>query len=67
MNISRQIRRELFRLRKQNKIRREFLEAKKYAKAISPVPGGVGPMTVTCLLKNTLKAAYNTCGYIPKI
>jgi len=45
----------------------EFLEAKKYAKAISPVPGGVGPMTVTCLLKNTLKAAYNTCGYIPKL
>lgn len=45
----------------------EFMEAIKYAKAISPVPGGVGPMTVTCLLKNTLKAAYNTCGYIPKI
>ena len=45
----------------------EFLEAKKMAKAISPVPGGVGPMTVTCLLKNTLKSAYNTCGYIPKL
>lgn len=35
----------------------EFKEAIKHAKAITPVPGGVGPMTVTCLLKNTLKAA----------
>lgn len=35
----------------------EFSEAIKSARAITPVPGGVGPMTVTCLLKNTLKAA----------
>ncbi len=35
----------------------EFKKAVHYAKAISPVPGGVGPMTVTCLLKNTLKSA----------
>ena len=35
----------------------EFEQAMLYAQAISPVPGGVGPMTVTCLLKNTLKAA----------
>lgn len=35
----------------------ELNQAIKHAKAISPVPGGVGPMTVTCLLKNTLKAA----------
>ncbi|MGD8326755.1 MAG: bifunctional methylenetetrahydrofolate dehydrogenase/methenyltetrahydrofolate cyclohydrolase, partial [Sphingomonadales bacterium] len=25
--------------------------------AITPVPGGVGPMTIACLLKNTLSAA----------
>ena len=25
------------------------------AKAITPVPGGVGPMTIACLLKNTLE------------
>ncbi len=35
----------------------EFSRAINRAKAITPVPGGVGPMTVTCLLKNTLKAA----------
>jgi methylenetetrahydrofolate dehydrogenase (NADP+) / methenyltetrahydrofolate cyclohydrolase len=35
----------------------EFDEAIKKAKAISPVPYGVGPMTITCLLKNTLKSA----------
>jgi methylenetetrahydrofolate dehydrogenase (NADP+)/methenyltetrahydrofolate cyclohydrolase len=45
----------------------EFDEAVKYAKAISPVPGGVGPMTVACLLKNTLKSAYNNCGYTHKL
>lgn len=33
-----------------------FPEAEKKAKAITPVPGGVGPMTIACLLKNTLKA-----------
>jgi methylenetetrahydrofolate dehydrogenase (NADP+)/methenyltetrahydrofolate cyclohydrolase len=38
----------------------EFESAAKIAKAISPVPGGVGPMTVTCLLKNTLKSAKAT-------
>ena len=27
------------------------------ASAITPVPGGVGPMTVACLLRNTVKAA----------
>jgi len=27
------------------------------AEAISPVPGGVGPMTITMLLRNTLEAA----------
>jgi methylenetetrahydrofolate dehydrogenase (NADP+) / methenyltetrahydrofolate cyclohydrolase len=37
----------------------EFEQAINKVKAISPVPGGVGPMTVTCLLKNTLKGAVN--------
>ena len=34
-----------------------FGEASKVAGAITPVPGGVGPMTVACLLENTLEAA----------
>ncbi len=34
----------------------EFDEAKKRAKWITPVPGGVGPMTIAVLLKNTLFA-----------
>ena len=32
----------------------DFNEASKVAKAITPVPGGVGPMTIACLLKNTI-------------
>ena len=31
-----------------------FDELKDHVKAITPVPGGVGPMTIACLLKNTL-------------
>jgi methylenetetrahydrofolate dehydrogenase (NADP+)/methenyltetrahydrofolate cyclohydrolase len=34
-----------------------FAEAADVAGAITPVPGGVGPMTVACLLANTLRAA----------
>lgn len=34
-----------------------FESVAKKAKAITPVPGGVGPMTIAMLLKNTLKAA----------
>jgi methylenetetrahydrofolate dehydrogenase (NADP+)/methenyltetrahydrofolate cyclohydrolase len=34
-----------------------FAEAAEVAGAITPVPGGVGPMTVACLLRNTLAAA----------
>jgi methylenetetrahydrofolate dehydrogenase (NADP+)/methenyltetrahydrofolate cyclohydrolase len=34
-----------------------FGEAKAVAGAITPVPGGVGPMTIACLLRNTLLAA----------
>ena len=32
----------------------DFDEVSKVAKAITPVPGGVGPMTIACLLKNTI-------------
>ena len=32
-----------------------FDELKSKTKAITPVPGGVGPMTIACLLKNTLE------------
>jgi len=32
----------------------QFDEVKNKVKAITPVPGGVGPMTIACLLKNTL-------------
>jgi methylenetetrahydrofolate dehydrogenase (NADP+)/methenyltetrahydrofolate cyclohydrolase len=35
----------------------EFAAASHFASAITPVPGGVGPMTIACLLKNTLQAA----------
>ncbi|HET7678735.1 MAG TPA: bifunctional methylenetetrahydrofolate dehydrogenase/methenyltetrahydrofolate cyclohydrolase FolD [Xanthobacteraceae bacterium] len=34
-----------------------FAEAARIAGAITPVPGGVGPMTIACLLANTLQAA----------
>ena len=37
-----------------------FAEAVAVASAITPVPGGVGPMTVACLLANTLSAARRT-------
>ena len=37
-----------------------FEEAKEIASAITPVPGGVGPMTIAMLLKNTLHAAQLT-------
>ena len=35
----------------------DFAEAVKVAGSITPVPGGVGPMTIACLLRNTLSAA----------
>lgn len=34
----------------------DFENLKDKVKAITPVPGGVGPMTISCLLQNTLKA-----------
>jgi methylenetetrahydrofolate dehydrogenase (NADP+)/methenyltetrahydrofolate cyclohydrolase len=33
-----------------------FEEASQRASAITPVPGGVGPMTITMLMKNTVRA-----------
>jgi methylenetetrahydrofolate dehydrogenase (NADP+)/methenyltetrahydrofolate cyclohydrolase len=43
--------------RRQALRRRRFRTAKEVAGAITPVPGGVGPMTITMLLANTLEAA----------
>jgi methylenetetrahydrofolate dehydrogenase (NADP+)/methenyltetrahydrofolate cyclohydrolase len=39
-----------------------FEEAERVASAITPVPGGVGPMTIACLLRNTLIAAARQTG-----
>jgi methylenetetrahydrofolate dehydrogenase (NADP+) / methenyltetrahydrofolate cyclohydrolase len=39
-----------------------FEEAREVAGAITPVPGGVGPMTIACLLANTVKAACALAG-----
>ena len=38
----------------------DFKEAEKNASAITPVPGGVGPMTIACLLRNTTIAFKNS-------
>jgi len=40
-----------------------FAEASEVAGAITPVPGGVGPMTIMCLMANTLKAACRQRGF----
>jgi methylenetetrahydrofolate dehydrogenase (NADP+) / methenyltetrahydrofolate cyclohydrolase len=42
-----------------------FEEAKAVAAAITSVPGGVGPMTIACLLANTVKAACRANGLAP--
>ncbi|MBI5656860.1 MAG: bifunctional methylenetetrahydrofolate dehydrogenase/methenyltetrahydrofolate cyclohydrolase FolD [Geobacter sp.] len=39
----------------------EFAAASERASAITPVPGGVGPMTITMLLYNTVESAKHTC------
>jgi methylenetetrahydrofolate dehydrogenase (NADP+)/methenyltetrahydrofolate cyclohydrolase len=39
-----------------------FDEALEIAGAITPVPGGVGPMTIACLLRNTVVAAHRRAG-----
>lgn len=43
----------------------DFAAAAKVAGAITPVPGGVGPMTIACLLRNTLVAACRIHGVEP--
>ncbi|QTN18753.1 bifunctional methylenetetrahydrofolate dehydrogenase/methenyltetrahydrofolate cyclohydrolase [Brevundimonas sp. AJA228-03] len=42
-----------------------FAEAVEVAGAITPVPGGVGPMTIACLLANTYVAACRANGIVP--
>ena len=42
----------------------DFESARKVASAITPVPGGVGPMTITMLLGNTLRAAEHAAGLV---
>jgi methylenetetrahydrofolate dehydrogenase (NADP+)/methenyltetrahydrofolate cyclohydrolase len=42
-----------------------FTEAAEIAGAITPVPGGVGPMTIACLLANTVRAACAIRGLPP--
>jgi len=45
----------------------DFAEAVKVAGAITPVPGGVGPMTIACLLSNALAAACRQNGVEPPV
>lgn len=40
----------------------KFSEAKEKASLITPVPGGVGPMTIAMLLSNTLLGFKRTAG-----
>lgn len=44
----------------------DFTEAAQVAGRITPVPGGVGPMTIACLLANTYTAACRTAGVKPE-
>jgi methylenetetrahydrofolate dehydrogenase (NADP+)/methenyltetrahydrofolate cyclohydrolase len=45
-----------------------FDEARAVAGAITPVPGGIGPMTIACLLHNTLTAACRRRGVaVPEV
>ena len=43
----------------------DFASAAEVAGAITPVPGGVGPMTIAVLLRNTLVAAHIRAGLVP--
>ncbi len=40
----------------------DFKSASEKASKITPVPGGVGPMTIACLLRNTVTSAYRHAG-----
>jgi len=42
----------------------DFASAREVAGAITPVPGGVGPMTIACLIRNTLVSAARREGYL---
>jgi len=45
-----------------------FVEAVQVAGAITPVPGGIGPMTIACLLRNTVQATCAQAGVpVPEI
>jgi methylenetetrahydrofolate dehydrogenase (NADP+)/methenyltetrahydrofolate cyclohydrolase len=44
-----------------------FAETAAVAGAITPVPGGVGPMTIACLLANTYLAACRAAGVEPDV
>ncbi|MGX1588140.1 bifunctional methylenetetrahydrofolate dehydrogenase/methenyltetrahydrofolate cyclohydrolase FolD [Brevundimonas diminuta] len=44
----------------------DFNEAVEVADRITPVPGGVGPMTIACLLANTYTAACRAAGVVPE-
>jgi methylenetetrahydrofolate dehydrogenase (NADP+)/methenyltetrahydrofolate cyclohydrolase len=41
----------------------DFASASAVAGAITPVPGGVGPMTIACLIRNTLVSAARREGF----
>jgi methylenetetrahydrofolate dehydrogenase (NADP+)/methenyltetrahydrofolate cyclohydrolase len=43
----------------------DYADAAAVAGAITPVPGGVGPMTIAVLLRNTLVAASRRAGLAP--
>ena len=43
----------------------DYEAAKEVAGAITPVPGGVGAMTIVCLMHNTLIAACAQNGHLP--
>jgi methylenetetrahydrofolate dehydrogenase (NADP+)/methenyltetrahydrofolate cyclohydrolase len=43
----------------------DYQSCAKVAGSITPVPGGVGPMTIACLLRNTVKAACSIQGFSP--
>jgi methylenetetrahydrofolate dehydrogenase (NADP+)/methenyltetrahydrofolate cyclohydrolase len=45
----------------------DFASALGRAGAITPVPGGVGPMTIACLLLNTLNAAVRSSALDPRL
>jgi methylenetetrahydrofolate dehydrogenase (NADP+) / methenyltetrahydrofolate cyclohydrolase len=45
----------------------DFTSAAQVAGAITPVPGGVGPMTIACLLRNTIVAAHRRAGLLDPV